>query len=86
MKVGKIEFANNLHPEFKSIIDNFATALTENTKREIRNMKRLRLELLVISANSIITGIMDGKYGTMEQAIQAIEDWRAGVMAEGIKL
>jgi hypothetical protein len=73
---------NNVHPVFKFALDQLVTPAQESR----RSPKVERLKLLVISANAIIDGIVAGKYGTMEQALQAIEDWHTAVGQEGIKL
>jgi hypothetical protein len=76
---------NNVNPVFKQTLDQLIEPAQDRKERR-ESPKVERLKLLVISANAIIDGVMAGKYGTITDALQAIEDWRAGVMAEGIKL
>ena len=73
---------NNVNPVFKPTLD----LLIEPAQERRGSPKVERLKLLVISANAIIDGVMAGKYGTITDAVQAIEDWKLAVEQEGIKI
>ena len=76
---------NNVNPVFKPTLD-LLIEPAQDRKERWKSLKVERLKLLVVSANAIIDGIMAGKYGTINQALQAIEDWHTAVVQEGIKL
>ena len=73
---------NNVNPVFKPTLD----LLIEAAQERRGSPKVERLKLLVVLANAIIDGVMAGKYGTIIDALQAIEDWHTAVAQEGIEL